>query len=99
MYVLVRSDLAPGYQAAQGVHAATYLTAKDPFFLYLHPTVSVLNVGNEEDLVYWASKHVHTKGEPAGMMYHERDLAYEATAFACYTEGSEFATLPLALAK
>ena len=82
---------------AQAAHAVSYLAAKDALSLYQHPTITILNVGNEEDLIFWSSKYVHIKGNPDGFMFYEPDLEREATAFACYTEGSEFATLPLAL--
>lgn len=104
MYVIVRADLVPpgcpegtypGYQAAQAAHAATYLAAESKLSLYQHPTITILNVPNEEILHKTAAMHQHVPGDPDLFMFREPDLGNEATAFACYSVGREFAGLPL----
>lgn len=104
MYVIVRDDLVPpgapegrypGYQAAQAAHAATYLAAASKLALYQHPTITILNVPNEDILHKTAAMHQHTPGDPELFVFHEPDLNNEATAFACYSVGREFAGLPL----
>lgn len=104
MYVIVRDDLVPpgapegrypGYQAAQAAHAATYLAAESKLSLYQHPTITILNVPNEDILHKTAAMYQHTPGDPELFMFHEPDLNNEATAFACYSVGREFAGLPL----
>lgn len=97
LYVVVRGDLAPGYQMAQAAHAATYLAAESKLSLYQHPTITILNVPNESILWRVAEMHQHIPGDPELFMFHEPDLGNEATAFACYSLGDEFAALPLAL--
>lgn len=90
MYVLVRNDLPIGLQTAQAVHAAAYLAAEGRLKLYQHPTVTVLSVSSEKQLMYyWRA----TEGE--GFLFREPDLDDEATAFACYSVGTEFAQLSL----
>jgi hypothetical protein len=105
LYVIVRADIVPpgcepgrpypGYQAAQAAHAATYLAAESKLALYQHPTITILNVPNEEILHKTAAMHQYVPGDPELWMFHEPDLGNEATAFACYSEGREFAGLPL----
>lgn len=104
LYVVVRADLVPpgapdgrypGYQAAQAAHAATYLAAESKLSLYQHPTITILNVPNEDILHKTAAMHQHAQGDPELFMFREPDLNNEATAFACYSVGREFAGLPL----
>lgn len=97
MYVLVRSDLPPGLQMAQAIHAASYLAADNRLALYQHPTVTVLNVEDEEALLSESAKAKVAPGSPEGFMFREPDLDGEATAFACYSRGSEWKHLGLAL--
>jgi hypothetical protein len=89
MYVLVRSDLGPGYQIAQAGHAIAYLSAEDALRLYQHPTMIVLNVKDEAELLSYANTQ--------GFLFREPDLDEQATAFAVYSTGEEFSQLPLAL--
>lgn len=89
MYVLVRSDLAPGLQMAQACHAASYLSAQDALKLYQHPTTIVLGVPNERELLLYAGSE--------GFLFREPDLNYEATAYAIFSETTKFSELPLAL--
>lgn len=97
MYVCVRADIPPGYQMAQAAHAVSYLAAESKLALYQHSVITILNVPNENALLETAAKHRHTPGDPELFMFREPDLNNEATAFACYSEGSEFSGLPLAL--
>lgn len=98
MYVVVRADLPAGLQAAQAAHAATYLAVESKLALYQHPTITILNVPNEMVLMQAASMHQHIAGDPELFMFTEPELNNQATAFACYSLGAEFASLPLALA-
>lgn len=99
MYVIVRGDLLPGYQMAQAAHAATYLAAESKLSLYQHPTITILNVPNEAVLMNVLEMHQHIPGDPEPFLFREPDLGNEATAFACYSIGEEFASLPLALSE
>ena len=96
MYVLVRSDLKPGLQAAQACHAASYLSAADPLVLYQHPTTIVLGVSDEKELIEQA-KAAGYYSTSRGFMFREPDLGMEATAYACFSNGGEFKDLSLAL--
>ena len=49
MYVVVRTDLSPNYRAVQATHAA--LAAKDLIDDSPHPSLVVLGVPNEEELL------------------------------------------------
>lgn len=105
LYVVVRDDIVPpgsdpskrypGYQAAQAGHAIAYLSAESKLAVYQHPTITILNVPNEDILLKVAEMHQHIPGDPELWMFREPDLDNEATAFACYSEGREFAGLPL----
>lgn len=97
MYVLVRSDLLPGLQMAQAIHAASYLASSDNIALFQHPTVVVLNVRDEKHLIEMAGRHVRLPATPAQIVFTEPDLGGAATAMACYSTGEEFRGLPLAL--
>jgi hypothetical protein len=97
MYVLVRADLPPGLQAAQAVHAASYLAVKSAIALFQHPTVTVLNVEDEDHLEEEAAKAQPKRGAPEGFMFTEPDLDGANTAFACYDTGEQWSHLPLAL--
>lgn len=97
LYVLVRADLPPGYQMAQACHAVSYLAADNRLALYQHPVISVLNVRDEDELLSESRKAMIEPGSPEGFMFREPDLGGEATAFACYSRGKEWAHLKLAL--
>lgn len=90
LYVLVRGDLSPGYQAAQAIHAAVDEALERPEMVRLYPTVVVLNVESEAKLYEYATLHGMTA-------FHEPDLEGEMTAAATFSSGEEFAELPLAL--
>lgn len=97
LYVLVRADLPPGYQMAQACHAVSYLAADNRLALYQHPVITVLNVCDEGELLSESRKAMIESGSPEGFMFREPDLNGEATAFACYSRGSEWSHLKLAL--
>ena len=90
MYVLVRGDLSPGYQAAQAIHAAVDEALERPEMVRLYPTVVVLNVASEAELYEYAVRYAMTA-------FHEPDLDGEMTAAATFSSGEEFRELPLAL--
>lgn len=87
MYVLVRDDLPPGSQLAQSIHAAVELTLRQPDVAVATPTVVVLAVPDERELVGHAG---------AGVLFTEPDLGDEATAYAEFGDGRRFSNLPLA---
>lgn len=96
MYVLVRADLVPGRQLAQAVHAAIGLAERgspagggSPVdSVGLPETVVVLAVPDEAALIERAGD---------GYLFHEPDLAGQATAYAAVSDGASFSDLRLAL--
>lgn len=88
IYVLVRSDLAPGLQLAQAVHAATAFALAHPERASSTPNVVVLAVPDEAALLSFA--------DSAGVVFREPDVGDEATAFATVSDSTRFSCLPLA---
>ena len=88
MYVVVRNDITFGYQMAQAIHAAVYAGIHEPHMVHEFPTVIVLSARDEAHLLEMRPPHA--------TMFYEPDLGDAPTAFALFTEGSEFQTLPLA---
>lgn len=90
MYVLVRQDLPVGLQMAQAVHAAVGLAAEDPTLLQDYPTVRVLAVADEAELV---AKAHQLDCEQPWFMFAEPDLNDEMTAFAAISNGDQWGDL------
>jgi hypothetical protein len=100
LYIVVRSDLPPGLQAAQAVHAAFSFACEYPEEMrrwHLESNfIVVLNAHNEVDLACWWARIAHA---PCRVIVHEPDIGNRATAFAVLGEeaGRQLSSLPLAL--
>lgn len=88
MYLLVRGDLTPGAQLAQAVHAAVEYTLEHPERARQTPTVVVLNVADEDELLEYADIC-------PGVLFHEPDLPGH-TALAVISDGAPLSRLRLA---
>lgn len=88
LYVIVRGDISPGYQMAQAIHAAVEAAVLTPDKVKTFPVVVCLEARDEEHLLCLAPVNA--------TIFREPDLNDEATAFALWCDGSEFADLPLA---
>lgn len=100
MYVLVRDDLPPGTQLAQAVHAATEYTLSNVDRAASTPTVVVLAVRDQAELLEYADVLCgwcpsRTASRRPYALFHEPDLG-EHTALATISDGREFSRLPLA---
>lgn len=104
LYVLVRADLAPGYQMAQALHAAVEFSCRhclDRPFRHWHSTsntVVILAVHDEGSLHFWM-RSLQDEGR-SFTVFQEPDLLDACTALACLVqpwEQSPFDSLPLAL--
>lgn len=100
MYVLVRSDLDPGLQLAQAVHAAVEYTLEHPDDVRATPNVVVLSVPDEDTLLEWADVlsgfcSSHLQSVKPYSLFFEPDINSH-TALCCISDGREFASLPLA---
>lgn len=98
MYVFVRTDLPPGAQLAQAVHAAVEYTLEHPARVV--PTVVVLAVADEDELLEYADICCGWNGDPSFdaipfTLFHEPDLPAH-TALAAVDDGARFSNLPLA---
>lgn len=105
MYVLVRNDLPTGYQMAQAIHAAVEFSLKHPALTKATPTVVVLSVSDEVELLAWADRLAGWCSEPAAIdrqfeVFEEPDLigcpGGAFTSLATVYDGTEFSALPLA---
>lgn len=94
LYLLVRGDLPPGLQLAQAVHASVEFTLRYRDRAASTPTVVVLTVDDEEQLLGWADV-LGWKDRSDYALFHEPDLG-EHTALAIVSDGTRFAGLPLA---
>jgi hypothetical protein len=93
MYLLVRGDLTPGAQLAQAVHAATALSLEQPGRVAATPTVVVLHVDDEDELLDYADLCCPPRGD--AVLFHEPDLPGH-TALAVISDGAVFSRLRLA---
>ena len=106
MYVIVRSDLAPGLRAAQAGHAVAEacLRHRDATHWHEDPEgnyLIILEVPDEEALLHF--HQVVTVGwHITSEIFREPDLGYDATAFAALPRVGQnhlFSHLPLAYSK
>lgn len=84
LYVITRSDLSPGMQAAQSVHAAMTWMEDHPG-KKSHRTVVVLSVPCQHDLMELSDTFFEEFGSSQVVKiseWYEEDLAVELTAFA-----------------
>lgn len=102
----MRSDLRPGLQMAQAIHAAVEHALRFPEQMKRTPNTIVLAVADERELLEWADRlagwcgpDAHIEGTP-WTLFHEPDLEGHPdgwhTALACFSDGAPFASLPLA---
>lgn len=91
LYVLVRKDLAPSYQAVQAGHAVAKWLLHDQS--WQNETLIYLGVRNEEDLTHWAEKL--NKKDVSYVMFREPDINNQATALASYNDGKIFKNVKL----
>lgn len=89
MYLLVRGDLSPGAQLAQAIHAAVEYTLEHRDHVSRTPTVVVLHVDDEDELLAYADLC------PGHVLFHEPDLPGH-TALAVISDGAVFSRLRLA---
>lgn len=100
LFVVIRSDLPPGAQAAQACHGAIAFMAGFPvtarYWHHKSNNLVVLQVPNEECLL-----HLATRAQDAGVehsVFREPDFGDTATAVALEPAGARLvSTLPLAL--
>lgn len=94
LYVLIRKDLNPSYQAVQAGHAvAEWLLQHGQVTDWKNGTLVYLGVDNEEALEHWAqkldSKHMEWTE------FREPDIEDQRTAIACLHDGKVFKNLRL----
>lgn len=102
LYILVRSDLSPGRQIAQAIHAARQFAAEHPeierCWFEQSNTVVCLGVDNEEALMGYAQ--LAMKNGLKFSIFREPDFENEITALAlepCFRSQEICKDLPLAL--
>lgn len=100
LYVIVRSDLAPGLQLAQACHALRLFAADHPevdkAWYEGSSNLVVLQAPSEEELLALAAR----AGEVPTSVFREPDLGDEVTAIALGPTGAGLVSqLPLALRK
>ena len=93
LYVLLRKDLNPSYQAVQGGHAVAELLLRGPTLSWDNGTMVYLGVKDEDELKYWAEKLEFKDIDFAGFI--EPDLNNEMTALATVHTGEVFSNLKL----
>jgi peptidyl-tRNA hydrolase len=100
LYIIVRSDLSPGLQAAQACHALRLFTEEHPeedkkWYTESNNLV-LLQVPNETELLA-LKERAEADGIPASL-FREPDVDNEATALALGPEGRKLlCNLPLLL--
>lgn len=95
LYILIRKDLAPAYQAVQAGHAVAAWLLRNPGQAaeWGNHTLIYLQIDNEEELQYWGEKLDRRGLEWTG--FREPDIDNQLTAIACYSNGKPFANLKL----
>ncbi len=97
LYVLVRSDLTHGQQLAQLGHACAYYGQRYPKATLAHPTICVLAVADEAELVRYYHRAIDPGTDPV-FIFLEPDMGTlgEYTALATTSDGAIFRDLHLA---
>jgi len=100
LYIVVRSDISPGLQAAQSCHALRLFVEENPEidkdWYENSNNLVVLQAPSKEELARIA--YELTVQDVALSMFKEPDLGDELTAIAVAPEGGRYlSTLPLAL--
>lgn len=93
LYVLVRKDISPSYQAVQGGHAVAELLLRGPILSWSNGTMVYLGVKDENELKYWTEKLDIKDIDYASFI--EPDLNNEMTALASIHSGEVFKKLKL----
>jgi len=95
LYVLVRKDLPPSYQAVQAGHAvAEWLLRVQPREKqWTNGTLIYLGVDDENDLDYWGDRL--NRKRLKWVKFREPDIGHETTAIAIFCDGSMFSDLKL----
>lgn len=81
LYVLVRADLAPAYQAVQAGHAVAQFMLDHPG-VWNNATLVYLSVSDEQDLVFWYQRAREYASHST--IFREPDLEDAATAAAFF---------------
>ena len=94
LYVLVRKDLSPSYQAVQAGHAvAEWLLQNHQGSEWKNNTLIYLGVKDLDDLNHWIEKLKYKNIEFSA--FKEPDIGNEITAIACLDDGKLFSKLRL----
>lgn len=94
LYVLVRRDLTPSYQAVQAGHAvAQWMLQYGQTSEWRNNTLVYLGVDNEQELDHWKQKLSFKNME--WVEFREPDIGNQTTAIACLNEGKVFSNLRL----
>jgi len=98
MYVIVRGDLSSSYRMVQGAHALAEFQLKYPeeWLEWNNHTLIFLMVPNLRALRMLVYGRTEKNNGELGVVFQEPDLDCQLTAMCCYTDGVEFAQLPLA---
>ena len=93
LYILVRNDLSPSYQAVQAGHAVAEFCLRGPSTNWENGTLIYLTVQNEEQLYRWKSRLKRRSIKYAE--FREPDIGNELTAISAVAEDKVFKRLQL----
>lgn len=93
LFVLIRSDMAPAYQAVQGGHAVAQFLIDHPAHAWKNETLVYVNVPDEEHLQMWVKK-LSVRGISLSA-FNEPDLGGQLTAIATSGPDRLFSKLKL----
>lgn len=98
LFVVVRSDIAPGLQLAQACHAvAAFGSAFPGPFRAWHLGESNIVCLQARDEQHLRELFAGLSPEALAASFHEPDLGEQMTAFACDRRPKAWSSLPLAL--
>ena len=97
MYVLIRKDLDPSYQAVQAGHALAQFMLEHPDQAqdWDNHTLIYLRVKNEDELKKWWMKIDNMEEDAPYSTFREPDIGNELTAIATYGNGELYRKLRL----
>lgn len=94
LYVLIRKDLSPSYQAVQAGHAvAEWLLQHGQVTEWQNGTLIYLGIENEKELEHWSQKL--DQKNMKWTVFREPDIDNQMTAIACLHDGKVFSNLRL----
>jgi len=93
LFVLIRNDLKPSYQAVQAGHAVAQWMLDNKDQKWNNQTLVYLQVPDMDHLEVWASK-LNSKAISFSQ-FNEPDINNQVTALACYTDKGIFDKLKL----